>query len=65
MLRKSAFMNVEVLNKLYEYMDGDGSLGLFSVRPGQILNVALYKIEYLRQITISSIPINLLQLSVH
>ena len=44
MLRKSAFMNVEVLNKLYEYMDGDRPLGLFSVRPGQILNVALYKI---------------------
>ena len=30
-----------------------------------LCNVALYKIEYLRQITISSIPINLLQLSVH
>ena len=43
-LRKSAFMNTKVLNRLYEYMDGDRLLGLFSVRPGQILNVALYKI---------------------
>ena len=30
-----------------------------------LCNVALYKMEYLRQLTISSIPINLLQLSVH
>lgn len=48
MLHKSAYMRPETLKKMYEYMDGDRRLGLFSVRPGQILNVALYKIGSVR-----------------
>ena len=48
MLRRSAYMNTRVLNQLYKYMGSDKALGLFSVRPGQILNIVLYKIGSVR-----------------
>ena len=42
--RKSELLTYENLEVLYDYMDGDDMLGLFSLRPGQIPNILLYQI---------------------
>ncbi len=42
--RRSECLTEENISLLYSYMSGDERLGVFSVRPGQILNVLLYKI---------------------
>lgn len=42
--RKSELMTEENIRLLYSYMDEDRSLGLFSIRAGQIINILLYKI---------------------
>ena len=42
--RKSELLTLENLEVLYDYMDSDNALGLFSLRPGQIPNILLYKI---------------------
>ena len=42
--RKSELLTLENMEVLYDYMDGDDMLGLFSLRPGQIPNILLYQI---------------------
>lgn len=42
--RESELMTDENISLLYSYMAEDLRLGLFSIRPGQIVNVLLYKI---------------------
>ena len=42
--RNSPLMTRENISLLYSYMDEDRRLGLFSIRPGQIPNIILYKI---------------------
>lgn len=44
-LRRSDMLTKECLEWVYEIMDADKSLGLFSLRKGQVLNVLLYKIR--------------------
>lgn len=41
---KSAMMTEDNLALLYSYMKEDSRLGVFSLRPGQIVNILLYKI---------------------
>ena len=41
---RSEFMTKENIALLYSYMSADKDLGLFSIRPGQIVNILLYKI---------------------
>ena len=43
--RKSSCLTDEIIEILYGYMDRDSSLGLFSVRLGQVPNILLYKIR--------------------
>ena len=42
--RNSELMTEENIKLLYSYMDEDTSLGLFSIRLGQVFNILLYKI---------------------
>ena len=42
-VRRSGMLNEDNISVLYSYMDADKQLGLFSVRPGQIVNILLYK----------------------
>ncbi len=42
--KESAHMTEENISRLYAYMSEDSRLGVFSVRPGQIINILLYKI---------------------
>lgn len=42
--RESSLMTEENISLLYSYMSEDLRLGVFSIRPGQIVNVLLYKI---------------------
>lgn len=42
--RRSALLTKENVRLLYRYMDSDKSLGIFSLRLGQLPNVILYKI---------------------
>ncbi len=42
--RKSPYQNKDFIKYLYGFMDDDKALGLFSLRPGQIFNIMLYKI---------------------
>ena len=42
--RKSEFCNAEFIGQLYEFMRSDNSLGMFSLRAGQTMNMMLYKI---------------------
>lgn len=48
MKRKSALLTEDYLSWLYGVMDYDKSLGAFSVRPGQIFNILLYRIGSVR-----------------
>jgi hypothetical protein len=41
---KSSLMTESNISTLYSYMSEDNRLGLFSLRPGQIVNILLYKI---------------------
>ncbi|MBQ8420979.1 MAG: glycosyltransferase [Bacteroidales bacterium] len=41
---RSELLSRENISELYRYMDADKSLGVFSIRMGQIPNVVLYKI---------------------
>ena len=41
--RKSPYQNAEFIRFLYDFMDGDEALGIFSIRAGQIPNILLYK----------------------
>lgn len=43
-LRDSELMDRDSISLLYGYMSDDKALGLFSIRPGQILNILLFKI---------------------
>lgn len=45
MLRKSELLIKDYLMWVYEMMDADKSLGVFSLRLGQVLNIILYKIR--------------------
>lgn len=42
--KKSALMTKDNILRLYSYMSEDARLGIFSVRPGQIVNILLFKI---------------------
>lgn len=42
--RRSELLTEDNLGRLYGYMDADNALGLFSLRPGQIVNILLYMI---------------------
>lgn len=42
--RRSALLTKDNVCLLYRYMDSDRSLGMFSLRPGQLPNLMLYKI---------------------
>lgn len=42
--RRTDLLTLDNLGRLYGYLDGDDSLGLFSLRPGQIPNILLYRI---------------------
>lgn len=44
-LRTSEHLNVEFLSWVYEMMDADKHLGVFSLRAGQVPNILLYKIR--------------------
>lgn len=44
-LRRSDSLSEECLEWVYGMMDADRSLGLFSLRRGQVLNILLYKIR--------------------
>lgn len=44
MTRKTALLSDEYLEWVYEMMDKDESLGVFSVRSGQVFNLMLYRI---------------------
>lgn len=44
-LRRSYMLTKEYLEWVYEMMDADDSLGIFSIRLGQVLNIVLYKIR--------------------
>lgn len=46
--RKSEMMSEDTLALLYDLMDGDEHLGIFSIRFGQVLNILLYKIRNVR-----------------
>lgn len=41
--RRTALLNQDYLRWVYSVMDADNSLGVFSVRPGQVFNILLYK----------------------
>lgn len=43
-VRRSEILDEDNISVLYSYMDADKELGLFSVRPGQIVNILLYKL---------------------
>ncbi len=45
--RDSELLNTEFLSWVYEVMDADKHLGVFSIRAGQIPNILLYKIRKL------------------
>ena len=45
--RKSEHLNEEFLSWVYEMMDADKNLGIFSLRVGQVPNLILYKIRNL------------------
>ena len=42
--RRTSLLSEQFLGELYAMMDADRRLGLFSVRPGQILNIFVYRI---------------------
>lgn len=42
--RKTALLTEDYLGWVYKMMDADKGLGLFSVRSGQVFNIALYKL---------------------
>ena len=42
--RRTSLLDENYVGWLYEMMSKDASLGLFSVRPGQIFNIMLYKV---------------------
>ncbi|MBR2065381.1 MAG: glycosyltransferase family 2 protein [Bacteroidales bacterium] len=42
--RKTALLNDDYLGWVYGLMDQDASLGIFSVRPGQVFNLTLHRI---------------------
>lgn len=44
MTRRTSMLNKDNIRFLYDIMDGDSRLGLFSIRPGQVFNIILYKI---------------------
>lgn len=46
--RPSDLMSEQTLEYLYGLMDKDSRLGLFSIRVGQVVNIALYKIRNIR-----------------
>lgn len=48
MRRKTNLLDESYLRFIYDVMDKDNSLGVFSVRAGQILNILLYKIGNIR-----------------
>lgn len=48
MCRRTNLLDESYLGFIYDVMDKDGNLGLFSVRAGQILNILLYKIGNVR-----------------
>lgn len=43
-VRRSEMLNEDNISVLYSYMDADKQLGLFSIRPGQIVNILLYRL---------------------
>lgn len=43
--RKTKLLTKEYLDNLYSFMDKDSKLGIFSLRPGQIFNIILYRIH--------------------
>lgn len=45
--RESEHLNVEFLTWIYEVMDSDKNLGIFSLRMGQVPNIILYKMRNL------------------
>lgn len=42
--RRTDLLNKDTLRRLYGYMSEDEDIGVFSVRPGQVLNILLFKI---------------------
>lgn len=44
MTSRTRLLDEEYIKWLYDIMSSDSSLGLFSIRPGQIFNILLYKI---------------------
>jgi hypothetical protein len=44
MCRKTALLDEGYLGFVYDLMDKDNRLGLFSIRAGQVFNILLYKI---------------------
>jgi glycosyltransferase involved in cell wall biosynthesis len=46
MTKRTQLLDLEYIKWLYDIMSGDSSLGLFSIRPGQIFNILLYKIGH-------------------
>ena len=42
--RRTKMLTGENVRVLYDYMDADRKLGVFSIRSGQIFNMLLYKI---------------------
>ena len=45
-VRKTTLMTPENITVLYDYMSADMSLGLISIRPGQVPNILLYKLNH-------------------
>ena len=43
--RKSEMLTVETISWVYSLMDQDKGLGIFSLRPGQVVNLILYRIN--------------------
>lgn len=43
--RKTKMLTREYLQDMYDLMDKDSRLGIFSIRPGQIFNIILYRIH--------------------
>lgn len=43
--KETSLLNEDYLGWVYSMMDNDKSLGVFSVRPGQIFNIILYKLR--------------------
>ncbi len=46
--RRTAILTEDYLRWVYDLLDRDGEVGIFSIRAGQVLNLALYKIDNLK-----------------